>query len=40
MGIYHDGNRMLQERFDTRRHAERIEERLVDDTIDADDWKG
>jgi predicted pyridoxine 5'-phosphate oxidase superfamily flavin-nucleotide-binding protein len=37
MGVYHDGNRTLQERFDTRRLAERIEERLVDDTIDADD---
>jgi uncharacterized protein len=37
MGVYHDGNRTLQRRFDTRRLADRIEERLVDDTIDADD---
>jgi predicted pyridoxine 5'-phosphate oxidase superfamily flavin-nucleotide-binding protein len=37
MTVYHEGNRTLQERFDTQRLAERIEERLVDDTIDADD---
>src|SRR5919199_3155369 len=35
--IYHDGNRLLQDRFDTRRLANRIDERLVDDVIDADD---
>lgn len=35
--IYHEGHRLLQERFDTRRLAERIDERLVDDVIDADD---
>jgi uncharacterized protein len=34
---YHDGHRLLQERFDTRRLADRIDERLVDDVIDADD---
>src|SRR5918912_3158102 len=34
---YHDGNRRFQDRFDTRRLADRIEERLVDDVIDEDD---
>jgi uncharacterized protein len=34
---YHYGHRLLQDRFDTRRLAERIDERLVDDVIDADD---
>jgi predicted pyridoxine 5'-phosphate oxidase superfamily flavin-nucleotide-binding protein len=34
---YHDGHRLLQDRFDTRRLADRIDERLVDDTIGADD---
>jgi uncharacterized protein len=34
---YHDGHRHLQNRFDTRRLADRIDERLVDDVIDADD---
>jgi uncharacterized protein len=34
---YHDGHRSLQDRFDTRRLADRIDERLVDDVIDADD---
>jgi uncharacterized protein len=37
MGLYHDGNRSLQDRFDTRRLADRIEERLVHATIDEDD---
>ena len=37
MAVYHDGNRRLQERFDTTRLADRIEERLVDATIDVDD---
>ncbi len=32
-GIYHEGSRSLQDRFDTRRLADRIEERLVSDTI-------
>src|ERR687884_1147096 len=35
--ISHDGNRRLQDRFDTRRLANRIDERLVDDVIDAND---
>ncbi len=34
---YHDGHRLLQDRFDTRRLADRIDERLVDDVIDAED---
>ena len=37
VALYHDGNRELQERFDTRRLADRIEERIVHDHIDADD---
>jgi predicted pyridoxine 5'-phosphate oxidase superfamily flavin-nucleotide-binding protein len=37
-GAYHDGNRRLQERFDTRRLADRIEDRfLARPTIDDDD---
>jgi predicted pyridoxine 5'-phosphate oxidase superfamily flavin-nucleotide-binding protein len=36
-GFYHDGQRRLQDRFDTRRLADRIEERIVRDVIDADD---
>jgi uncharacterized protein len=35
--LYHDGQRLLQDRFDTRHLADRIDERLVDDMIDADD---
>jgi len=31
--LFHDGNRLLQDRFDTRRLADRIDERLVSDTI-------
>ena len=34
---FHDGHRLLQDRFDTRRLADRIDQRLVDDIIDADD---
>ena len=34
---YHDGHSLLQDRFDTRRLADRIDERLVDDVIDAED---
>ena len=34
---YHDGHRLLQDRFDTRRLADRIDERLVDDVIDSDE---
>ena len=37
MATYHDGQRLLQDRFDTRRLADRIDERLVDDIIDAND---
>ena len=37
MSVYHDGNRSWQDRFDTRRLADRIEARLVSATIDADD---
>jgi uncharacterized protein len=36
-GLYHDGQRSLQDRFDTRRLADRIEERIVRDVIDEDD---
>jgi predicted pyridoxine 5'-phosphate oxidase superfamily flavin-nucleotide-binding protein len=36
-GLYHESSRELQDRFDTRRLADRIEERLVRDTIDDDD---
>src|SRR6266704_286620 len=35
--MYHEGNRRLQDRFDTRRIADRIEEKLVDDTISPHD---
>jgi predicted pyridoxine 5'-phosphate oxidase superfamily flavin-nucleotide-binding protein len=36
-GIYHEDSRRLQERFDTRRLADRLEERTVHQTIDEDD---
>jgi predicted pyridoxine 5'-phosphate oxidase superfamily flavin-nucleotide-binding protein len=36
-GLYHEGQRRLQERFDTERLADRIEERLVRSWIDEDD---
>ena len=35
--VYHEGHRSLQERFDTRTLADRIEERLVRDVIDESD---
>jgi predicted pyridoxine 5'-phosphate oxidase superfamily flavin-nucleotide-binding protein len=35
--LYHDGNRDLQDRFDTRRIADRIEEVLVSDVISEHD---
>jgi uncharacterized protein len=35
--LYHDGSRTLQDRFDTRRLADRLEERLVSDTIGEND---
>ncbi len=37
MTIYHDASRGWQDRFDTRRLADRIEDRIVHDAIDADD---
>jgi len=37
MTLYGDGARRMQDRFDTRRLADRIEQRLVKATIDADD---
>jgi predicted pyridoxine 5'-phosphate oxidase superfamily flavin-nucleotide-binding protein len=37
VSLYHDGNRRLQERFDTKRLADRIEERIVHDSIDDED---
>jgi uncharacterized protein len=36
-GLYHDASRTFQDRFDTRRLADRIEERLVRDWMDDDD---
>ena len=35
--VYHEGNRELQERFDTRRLADRIGERILRDSFDDDD---
>jgi len=35
--VYHDGHRSLQDRFDTRKLADRIEERLVREVIDGSD---
>ena len=35
--LYHDGNRRLQDRFDTRRLADRIEERLLRAAFTAED---
>jgi predicted pyridoxine 5'-phosphate oxidase superfamily flavin-nucleotide-binding protein len=37
MGFYHDGSRELQDRFDTRRLADRLEDVKVHDTIDDGD---
>jgi uncharacterized protein len=37
VALYHRRNRELQDRFDTRRLADRIEERIVHDHIDAGD---
>lgn len=36
-GIYHDGNRELQDRFDTRRLADRLDADIVKDHIDPRD---
>ncbi|MDQ6780793.1 MAG: pyridoxamine 5'-phosphate oxidase family protein [Candidatus Eremiobacteraeota bacterium] len=35
--FYHEGSRLLQDRFDTRRLADRIESRLVADRLDDED---
>lgn len=35
--LYHDGNRKLQARFDTRRLADRMEERIVREYLDEND---
>jgi uncharacterized protein len=37
VALYHAGSRELQDRFDTRRLADRLEERTVRDFIDEDD---
>ena len=37
MGLYYEASRRQQDRFDTRRLADRIEERIVRESIDADD---
>jgi uncharacterized protein len=37
VGIYNEGSRKLQDQFDTRRLADRIEERIVHDHIDEGD---
>jgi predicted pyridoxine 5'-phosphate oxidase superfamily flavin-nucleotide-binding protein len=37
MGLYHEASRRLQDRFDTRRLADRIEDRIVREVIDDDD---
>jgi uncharacterized protein len=37
MSMYHDESRDLQDRFDTRRLADRIEDRLVHDALTDDD---
>jgi hypothetical protein len=35
--LYHDGSRELQDRFDTRRLADRLDERIVRDVIRPED---
>ncbi len=35
--MYHEGNRQLQDRFDTRRLADRIDDKVVHDTIGPND---
>ena len=37
MALYNEGSRRIQDRFDTRRLADRIEERLVHELIDEND---
>ncbi|MCC6443568.1 MAG: pyridoxamine 5'-phosphate oxidase family protein [Armatimonadetes bacterium] len=36
--LYHEGQRRLQDQFDTRRLADRIEARLVAEAIDPESW--
>lgn len=36
-GVYHDGSRYFQDRFDTRRMADRLEERIIKDYLDDND---
>jgi predicted pyridoxine 5'-phosphate oxidase superfamily flavin-nucleotide-binding protein len=35
--LYHEGNRTLQDRYDTRRLADRIEDRITSEVMDDDD---
>ena len=35
--MYHDGNRQLQDRFDSRRISDRLEEKLTRTAFNADD---
>jgi len=35
--MYHDGNRQLQDRFDSRRISDRLEEKLTRKEFSADD---
>ena len=35
--MYHDGNRRLQDQFDSRRISDRLEEKLTRTTFSADD---
>jgi hypothetical protein len=35
--MYHDGNRQLQDRFDSRRISDRLEEKLTHKEFTADD---
>ena len=37
VGLYHEASRALQDRFDTRRLADRLDERIVRGTIDEND---
>lgn len=36
-GVFHDGNRHFQDRFDTHRLADRLEERIIHDVLDDND---
>ena len=37
LGVFHDGNRHFQDRFDTRRLADRLEEQIIHDVLDDGD---